>query len=368
MNRKMKRIYKMALLLLTIPLWVACSDEDNAESTDNILFDGIAVQTGDRAAQTEVSTRAGEGFAVNTANDPTYETTRLQGGGGANVGAWTLTATIYDHNNQPYPAADGVWTYTGSNWTPSGGGTLYLPSYFKPQVTANLFPTDKTAASLPENNQSTALNLLRQDLLVQKSTPYTVTPAHVLTVELKHQYSMLDIILDGVNTDDIDEVRVIAGGQTYIPYNISALLNEYLVILPTGVANPQITVKTKKGAQYLETLNISSTTSNYAYCIKLIGVDLIASSVTVIDWMYGTALSGQYTTPTSYPTFRGNPNTSVTIVYDNSLSQVLEFNERGETTVKPLGRTIVQIGTVVLNPAINLSQMYIDLSSYMATP
>lgn len=358
----------MALLLLTIPLWVACSDEDNAESTDNILFNGIAVQTGERAAETEVSTRAGEGFAVNTADDPTFEKTRLQGGGGANVGAWTLSATIYDRNNQPYPAANGTWVYSGDNWMPSGGGTLYLPSYFKPQVTANLFPTGKTATDLPELDQSTALKLLQQDLLVQKSSPYTVTPAHVLTVELKHQYSMLDIILDGVNTDDIDQVRVIAGGQTYIPYNIPALLNEYLVILPTGIANPQIVVKTKKGAEYIETLNISSTIINYSYCIKLTGVELIVSSVTVIDWMYGTALSGQYTTPTSYPTFRGNPDTSVTVVYNNGLSQELKFNERGETTVKPLGRTIVQIGTVVLNPAINLSQMYVDLRSYMTTP
>ena len=365
----MKRIYKMALLLLVIPLWSACSDESEAEGTENILFDGIAVQTGERTAGTEVSTRAGEGFAVNTANDPTYETTRLNGGGGADVGTWTLTATIYDKNNDPYPDANGTWVYQTNKWVPTGGTTLYLPSYFSPRVTANLFPSDKTATDLPELDQNTKLKLLRQDLLVQRSVPYSVTPAHVMKVKLRHQYSMLDIILDGVNTDDIDQVRIIAGGQTYIPYNITAIPNEYLVILPTGISKPQIVVRTKKGAEYTETLNITSTTINYAYCIKLTGVELIVSSVTVIDWTYGTALSGQYTTPTSYPTFRGNPNTTITIVYDNGLSQLLTFNAQGESVAeKPLGRTIVKVGDNELSPPVILDEMYVDLRPYMAIP
>ncbi len=127
----MKRIYKIALLVLTIPLWIACSDESETQGPETIQLNGLAVQTRERTAETEVNTRAGEGFAVNTANDPTFDITRLQGGGGANVGVWTLTATIYDKDDAPYYDPGSVtWTYGSGHWNPSA--TLYLPSYSVP--------------------------------------------------------------------------------------------------------------------------------------------------------------------------------------------------------------------------------------------
>ena len=362
----MKRLYKILFVLSVIPLWIGCSDDyEGDEVSDDIRLEALQLQVTEKSADAGATTRATlTGYSVNRTADPTHSNQRL-----TSQSSWNLDVKIYDKSGtQLYAPANGAtWAYTGSAWTPvftPPQNALYLPSYFKPRVDATLFYGAQEAAITLD--QSTSDLLLQQDVLVQKTNTYTVTPAHNLTVELIHKHAMLDFVLTNVNVNDIASLTVLANGDIYYPYKVNiTTAAEYMVILPEGIKNPQIKIETKEGARYTKTLSINSAQRNHAYCITFSGVELLLSSVTVVNWTYGTALSGQYTTPASYPTFRGTPNLEITLVYNNGLSQDIKFNDRGEITVKPYGRTIIQINETVLPTPIILDEMYVDLTNYL---
>jgi len=281
-----------------------------------------------------------------------------------------------DKYNSNYPPGNAICTYsivppeTTGSWKPIAGTTLYFPSYMAPIGHASLYPPGWVpGTSVIFIDQSDATKLLNQDILVEISSPYFFTISHHPTINLRHGNSMLNFMLSGVNPDEIASVDVFAGGKTYQPYAIPGRPSpEYMVILPVGTTAPVVRITTAGGARYQETVNIPSSGMdiNTCYCVKLIGVELILSSVTVIDWIYGTALEGSYTTITSYPTFRGNPNTQAILVFDNGQTQELEFNNNGEATgIKPLGRTIISINNVPLATPLILSAMYVDLRPYL---
>lgn len=356
----MKSITKLFGLFLTGSLFFACSEKTPVEELeDTKSWKGLVVEMENRTIDGEDLTRATSDFVVNTANDPTLDATRITGGLG-----WTLDVTVYDKDDTPYAPATANWSYSGTYWVPDH--EIYLPSYVKPHVDAVMSAPAPDWNGTIAADQSTANKLLSQDRLEQNGSAYTMTPAHMVKITMRHRYSMLDFILSGVDLDDITpgSVKVIIGSNEYTPYQVGST-GEFLLIMPLGKSNPKVTLTTLSGTPYSAEINISSTVRNTCYCVKLRGLELLLSSVTVIDWTTGEALAGQYTAPSTYPTFRGTPNQTVTLYYDNGLSQAITFNARGEVTEKPLGRTIIQIDSQVLTPPVILDQMYIDLRPYM---
>lgn len=356
----MKRIFKNLYIGIFLVAAASCSDENSTEE-DNIKLEGIVVELGERSTDNS-KTRSVNDFAVNTSADPTRDVTRLTGGY-----SWKLRVNILDRNNADYPPGNSTCTFAGGFWMPDSA--LFFPSYKSPRVLATLYPpgwTDSTQIAL---DQSTNSNLLNQDILVQNGSPYTVRPSHTPNLVLRHGYTMLNFILSDVNSSQITSVDVVAGEQTYQPYLVPGRpAPEYMVILPTGTVNPVVRITTQAGARYQETVRTpgSGMAINTCYCVKLVGVELILSSVTIIDWIYGTALAGTYTTITSYPTFRGPENTTITLHFDNGLSQDITFNENGETTVRPFGRVIIQINdNPPLATPVILNEMYVDLRDYI---
>jgi len=355
----MKPSDKYLFPLAAVLLLGACSEDAvRSDETQGIVLEAVELYMADRHTNTASDTRAVSDFVVNKTDDPTSETSRLSGGLG-----WTLNVSVYDYNSVVYAPADGTWDYAGGQWVNTSGTQLYFANYISPRVVASLFPVTEMEAVNP--SQLTAAALLQQDILVQKEDNYYITPAHIPTIELRHKHSMLDFILDSVNPDDIASVHVTAAGVTYYPYRVAARPNEYLLILPEGAANPVVNLVTTNGARYQSTVSIGGSVRNHCYCVRLTGLELLLSSVTVINWTNGTALSGEYTTPASYPTFRGAPDLTITLTYDNGLTQDITFNERGETTVKPLGRTIVAIDRFELAEPIILDKMYVDLTDFI---
>lgn len=357
----MKRIIFNLYICASLFVGFSCNSEIPTEESD-IQLEGIIAELGERSTDNTVTRAVGD-FAVNTAADPTRESTRITGGYN-----WTLSVNILDKNNANYPPGNAICTYNGSTWIPQS--PLFFSSYKSPHVIANLYPPGwvlGTSTIAPD--QSDATKLLNQDVLVQNGSPYIIRPTHTPTIVLRHGHSMLNFILSDVNSAQITSVDVVAGGITYQPYPVAGRPSpEYMVILPVGTANPVVRVTTAAGARYQEAIRIPSTTTaiNTCYCVKLIGVELVLSSVTVIDWVYGTALEGSYTTITSYPTFRGNPNTTITVNYLNGQEQQLVFNQNGEATgIKPLGRTIVRINSTDLATPVILDRMYVDLRAYL---
>lgn len=107
------------------------------------------------------------------------------------------------------------------------------------------------------------------------------------------------------------------------------------------------------------------------YCFTLEGVELVLAANMVADWVTGEAQSGDYTSVTSYPTFRGPADVSCVLYFDNGLSQTLTFNSRGETTVRPSGRNVTRIvcdelgiDTTLSTPII-LGTMIVNLNPYL---
>ncbi|MCD8184922.1 MAG: hypothetical protein LUD68_00220, partial [Rikenellaceae bacterium] len=355
----MKRKYGYIFPALALLGLCACSEETSIrENSEPVELETVELYMAGRDTETRAATRAVSDFAVNSANDPTSDITRLSG-----EENWTLTVRFYDYANTLYTPASGTWSWSADRWVNASGATLYFPSYFRPRVEASLYPVSENETI--ETDQSTAANLLNQDILVEVQDNYYITPAHIPTIELRHKHSMVDFILDGANPDDIAALTVTAGGLTYQPYQVAAIPNEYLVILPEGTSDPVVNLVTNEGARYQSTVDITGSARNHCYCVRLTGLELLLSSVTVINWTTGTALSGQYTTPSSYPTFRGAPEATATLTYDNGLTQDITFNERGEATAKPLGRTIVAINRLALATPIILDKMYVDLTEYI---
>ena len=356
----MKKINRIWILFLASGLFFSCSQEDNVQpENEDIKVESFTAELGDRNMESPTNTRAITDFAVNKTNqDPTRDITRLTG-----IGNWTLDIKVFDINGLPYTPGNATCQYNSGYWVPATD--MYLPHYRTPKVEVILYPsTWNPTSSVPDLDQGDANKLLAQDILVENGAPYTIIPSHTPTIQLRHKHSMLDFILSNVDINDIADVKVAVGNNIYTPYKVTGNNNqEYLAILPVGTSNPQVRITTNAGAKYTQTISINNSAINNCYCVKLIGLELLLSSVTVIDWTYGTALEGQYTTVASYPTFRGQANATVTLHFINGLSQDITFNERGESTVKPLGRTITQINDLVLTTPIILNEMYVDLSN-----
>lgn len=357
-----KYILPVALIMTALN---SCATGDANE--DTIPLEGIEMSAGDKATNESMSTRAGAGFAVNTSLDPTYVATQYI----TNRPGWLLDVQIYKGGTSygSYGKATCDWNATLSRWVPRT--VIHFPNYTRQAVSARLYPDGWTAITA---DQGDASKILSQDVMVQNgTTTVTVYPAHIPTIPMKHANSMLNFRIADADFDDIEQLTVVAGGVVYTPYHVAGATGiEYMVILPVGTVNPQIKLKTKLGARYTETINISGTQINTCYCATLQGIQLLLSSITVNNWVYGEAIAAEYTTVTSYPTFRGPGNETYTVMYDNNIYQEFEFNSRGEVTVKPWGRTITWIGRsetdpngLTLDPPIVIRSMVIDLEPFI---
>lgn len=214
---------------------------------------------------------------------------------------------------------------------------------------------------------------------------------------MKHANGMLDFIVNDITENQIKTATVTIGGTTYQPYKTKTSPVEYLLIVPVTteataeVHNPIIEITTNYGSIYKQKIQligaknnkkvITNYTENTCYCFTLRGLELLLSPITVTDWSTGEAVAGDYIAVTAYPTFRGTPNTTYYVYYDNCLKnengsakiQVIKFNSRGECTLKPDGRIITHIfkdnaadkiptDTNKLTTPITLGAMVIDLT------
>ncbi len=362
----MKTYKKIFALFMSAAIFISCSENDSlneeALPSPDLLLKGVEVKMASRETPNEPGTKAINDFVVNKAADPTSViTTRTD---------WELDVQIYKGSQiYQYGSATLIWNSTNSRWQ-DPTDSLYFPNYTRQAVSATLHPEGwNNIISLEQRTDSA---LLVQDVLIQNGTStIEIRPAHIPTIQMRHAHSMLDFILDDVNLNEITEINVHIGNDVYQPYPVTGTTNpEYLVIIPVGVQNPVIHLTTVQGANYEVQVDIQSTQVNTCYCIKLEGIELKLSSVTVSNWAYGEAIAGQYTTIASYPTFRGPASTSYTVYFVNGLSQVITFNDRGESTPKPLGRSIIRIQTpsgenIDLDTPLILNTMYVDLNPYL---
>lgn len=349
--------------------FVSCSDNDDAASGQDgrkgMLVEGAALSANGDKIVSGVQSRAGDEFAVLTANDPTYPF--------ESKNDWSLDVQIYK-GSAPYTYGQGtfVWNSGQSLWMPrtTPGDEIYFPNYTKQRVTLKLYPD--TWSGTIDTDQGTAAKLLAQDIMVEGSDPMPVDPAHKPEMEIRHGNSMFDIILKDVGLEQLVGGRVILGDKVYTPYRVPNVDHlEYLLIVPVGSGDPVIEVETSDGAKYHQTVYISPTRINTCYCFTLQGLELRLSANMVADWITGEAQSGDYSSVTSYPTFKGPENGSCTVYYDNGLEQELVFNSRGEATVKPSGRNIVRVTSadpvvdVNIDPPLILGTMTVDLRPYL---
>ena len=115
---------------------------------------------------------------------------------------------------------------------------------------------------------------------------------------------------------------------------------------------------THQAINYKQKVKLNSSSgnlgSNNAYCFTLSGKELEISPVTVVNWVTGEPVAGQYVAVTAYPTFKGPANTTYYFYYDNKLTedgtlngtpklQKIDFNRDGECTIKPDGRILTHI-------------------------
>lgn len=366
----MKRYNYYLLLSVILLLATGCSQEQEiVPVSDAKEITALAAEMGDMQIG-GIETRAIPGFAVNTSQDPTMNLN-------ARTTGWTLSVSVFDAQAGNSLYNQSLCTWNGSAWIPDN--IMYFPNYLRQQVEATLYPTGWTSGTPIVFDQGNANVLITQDILMQQGSPRaTVRPAHIPVIPMEHMYSMLDFVIHDADPAQIDltSIQVHDGNNIYIPFRVpDATKMEYMVILPLGVINPKVTLTTVDGLRYVEEIEItevhpSGTQRNTCYCANLYGVELLLSSVTVADWLYGPALAGQYTTIASNPTFHGPVGGEVTLIYDNGQEQTIFFNRWGESTVQPLGRTIVQLRrsddqVITLNPPIVLRSMYIDLEPYL---
>lgn len=375
------KAYTYILLLSALPLLLGSCSKDTPENPDEEKIAVTEIETSlgsrDGSSAMENQTKATlSDYAVNTSFDPTFSTSTngsltARGGNG-----WKLDVQILK-SGVTYTPGHGIFSLNGTNWVvdaSSPNNPPFFPNYSRQNVNATLYPTGWTPGAAIATNQAATdgSGLLAQDILVQN--PGAVLPAHKPKITLRHANSMVDVMLTNVTRAQIQGVVVIANSITYTPYEITTRPGyiEFLAIIPTGVTNPQIQVTTQQGAVYTETLTLTRPTQiNTCYCAKLTGLELMLSSVTVIDWAIGKAIEGEYSAITSYPAFRGTPGLSIIVTYFNGLTQPLTFNAQGEDVAKPLGRRITGIQIVStgqqipINPALVLNSMVIDLNPYL---
>ncbi len=364
----MKKINRLGAAFLVLGLW-ACSDNDSATdpvtTQENVRIDGISAQI--EGHEETVSTRAVSEYIVNKKDeDPTV--LPLPSG----REDWLLDVQIYD-GNVPYPYGKGTLEYVAANtrWQTMTGDSIFFPNYLTQQIACRLYPPGFTAIALDQNDSNGDL-LVTQDVLIQNGdNTVRIDPSHEPVIRMKHAHSMFDLRLMNVDETRISSIKLEVDGTEYTPYKTSRSTPEYLLIVPVGSSGPLIRVVTTDGAQYEQTVEMEDTTLvNTCYCFTLIGLELTLSPITVVDWVTGEAMYAQYTAVTAYPTFRGPAGEECTLFFDNDLSQTITFNDRGEATVKPAGRTLVRIvvgGRVnTLNPPIVLRNMIIDLTQEIA--
>ena len=354
----MKKYRNILVLFSAAALINGCSKENTHEPDEMVRVEGVEISIGEMSASGEDISRSVDDFAVNTANDPTHTMTTRTG--------WNFDLQIYKGTSAftPYGTASMQWS--NNQWVSTVNTVPFFPNYTRQRITVDIYPGAKNATVATD--QTDAAKLLTQDLLTLNDPNYRINPAHILAnVPVHHKNSMIDFILHEVNESQIASLTVVVGNQTYQPYKITApgfTKSEYLLILPVGISNPEIHLTTKEGARYVEQIEIT-TAENVCFCLNLLGLELQLGGITVSNWTYGQALSGEYNVVTTYPTFKGPANASVNVLYDNGLTQVLSFNSRGEFTTKPAGRTILQLNGRVLTNPIVLRSMMIDLNPYL---
>ncbi|MDY9917793.1 MAG: hypothetical protein U2P89_02830 [Proteiniphilum sp.] len=418
---KHKTLYIYAVVLILGFNVAGCDKNDNIEvNSDMVEIDGVALQLGgvDLSSGTAATTRAtvaGIDYAVNTNEDPTSSFFFL---GSNNIREdWKLDFSLYNGNasgsvdGTPYDAASftaGVYDDTNNTWKPSPDKQLLFPNYFKPHVEAWLYPSTKDAAVATD--QSTEEQLIAQDILHRAKSvlPGNATESFgkKLSVQLSHQRAMLNFKFQDIVREDINEVtvKVKVGGTDYTPYSLRAAgVLEYMLILPEDTpAATEIIVEYETVGndlllpiEYKHKVNLGITGalgSNNCYCFTLSPKEMTISPVSVINWVTGEPVLGEYVAVTAYPTFKGPKNETYYFYYDNQLTedgslngtpklQEINFNNDGECTIKPDGRIITHIfkGSdptmedwnlyKLDNPIIlgNTEKIYIDLETIINT-
>ena len=365
--------------------FAACSKPSASDTIDpeSILVGGTTLSLGQTDEEDTVeSTKAVvTDFSVNTGRDVTATL--------AGRSNWDLFIQIYK-NNAVYQWGTGHFIYASDDtWDAPYNATdvsknVYFPNYTRQKVSARMTPVGWTGTIATDQSENT--KIFAQDVLEQNGAgTVVVLPAKKPHIALRHANSMLNFIIDGIDMNDLDwnnlntsditanAITVEANGVRYLPCKINTSTHdaEYMIILPLGVQNPKVHLVTKEGAHYVQQINTGATAANVCYCASLLGLELTLSSVTVINWTFGEAISGDYTTITSYPTFRGPAGKEITITFFNGLTQTFTFNDKGEYTVRPLGRRIVKIqltgDTAIEFPddPIILNSMIIDLNPYL---
>jgi hypothetical protein len=377
---KHKTLYIYAVVLILGFNVAGCDKNDNIDvNGDMVEIDGVALGLGgvDLSSGTEATTRASVGgidYAVNTNDDPTSNANLI-----SNRSGWKLDFSLYNGNasgsvdGTPYDAASftaGVYDDTNNTWKPSPDKQLLFPNYFKPHVEAWLYPSTKDAAVATD--QSTEERLIAQDILHRAKS---VLPGNTtepfgkkLSIQLSHQRAMLNFKFQDIVREDINEgtVKVKVGGADYTPYGVRAAgVLEYMLILPedTPAATEIIVEYETVGNDLLQpikykhkvNLGITGTLgSNNCYCFTLSPKEMTISPVSVINWVTGEPVLGEYVAVTAYPTFKGPKNQTFYFYYDNKLTvdgtlngtpklHEISFNNDGECTIKPDGRIITHI-------------------------
>lgn len=373
----MRHINYISAFVLLLALGISGCDKadtppinDDMEQIDGIVLGlgELAEATGDAELSARATTRATVGgvtYAVNTSEDPTYthETDFITA-----RGSWKLDFNLYNGNPDGATSySDASFTggtYSGGSWKPNPAVQLLFPNYFRPEAEAWLYPDTRDKAV--EVNQSDRTVFLAQDLLIKtKGEMEEIEKKFV--VELHHQRAMINFKFEDIVRTDINEssVRVFVGGVEYTPYNVRTTGTlEFMLILPEtstslGMRIEYSTVGNalQQPIEYVQEVTLNSNAalgSNNAYCFTLSGKEMRISPVTIINWVTGAPVSGEYVAVTAYPTFKGPKNSVYYFYYDNKITddgtptgnpvlQRINFNNDWECTIKPDGRIITHI-------------------------
>lgn len=404
----MKHNICITIVSLCFPLvFSGCNETDHiSESGDAAKIEGIVLSLNNSETGVNTATRAvvgGINYVVNTASDPTSKSSSTGNIDSRGTLGWKLDLALYNGN---VTTAYDKGSFTGGEYVIVGSDKYwkpltdkYYPNYKKPWAELYLYPNTVNATT--DFDQSSAAKLLNQDILY-KSKGQISSIAHITTIPLNHKRAMLDFIIKDVLFNDIQSVTVLSGSDIYTPYNVKITETptgsgigtlEYLLILPEGTTNnPTVKVVTKPNSitgassiTYTQNIGLISSGTlggNNCYCFALQGNLLSLSPITIVDWTTGEPVTGEYVAVTAYPTFKGVPNETWYLYYDNKLIepdglggtqpklQAMTFNDKGECTVKPDGRVITHIFKVsgmiptdinrLITP-IPLDQMYITL-------
>ena len=361
--------YIYALILVTGLALTACDKADGPAMGDDMLhIEGITLGLGSLdEAPAQATTRAtnvgGVDYAVNTHEDPTGESYLI-----TKRSAWKLDFHLYNGNPDGVaryePASFDGGVYSDLTWKPNDDKQLLFPNYYRPEVEAWLY-LDTRIKDVAINQQSET-DFLAQDILHRPKNELNPI-AKKFTVELQHHIVRADIVEESV--------QVVVGGTVYTPYSVRDKETgdlEYMLILPeTTPKSTEILVTystkatdTHQKINYKQKVTLDNTSgnlgSNNAYCFTLSGKNLAISPVTIVNWVTGEPVSGQYVAVTAYPTFKGPKITTYYFYYDNQLTmdgtltgapklQEINFNRDGECTIKPDGRILTHIFPATVN-------------------